>query len=162
MAFYKVDINTVDLMYAPNFVYAPGFSLTKEDANLDTMEEQGGWKWFVTDDEAYTYFAITPIVEQYPIWAANTDYERGDIVQYLNNLFKVNQEHKSQIDWIPSVATKALYSRIGLPGIISEWVQPESTNPYMLDDQVTYNGQTWKSTIDNNVWAPGVYGWVVV
>ena len=39
------------------------------------------------------------------------------------------------------------------------WERPESTNPYMKGDKVTHAGRTWVSTIDNNVWEPGVYGW---
>ena len=45
---------------------------------------------------------------------------------------------------------------------VAEWVQPDSTNPYMTGDRVLHNGLTWESTVDNNVWEPGVYGWVVV
>lgn len=44
-------------------------------------------------------------------------------------------------------------------GDIPEWTQPDSTNPYMAGDEVTHNGSTWRSTVDNNVWEPGVYGW---
>lgn len=44
-------------------------------------------------------------------------------------------------------------------GEIAEWVQPDSTNPYMMGDRVLHNGNTWESTVDNNVWEPGVYGW---
>lgn len=42
---------------------------------------------------------------------------------------------------------------------VAEWVQPDSTNPYMTGDRVLHNGSTWESTVDNNVWEPGVYGW---
>lgn len=42
---------------------------------------------------------------------------------------------------------------------VAEWVQPDSTNPYMIGDRVLHNGNTWESTVDNNVWEPGVYGW---
>lgn len=42
---------------------------------------------------------------------------------------------------------------------VAEWVQPDSTNPYMMGDRVLHNGSTWESTVDNNVWEPGVYGW---
>ena len=45
---------------------------------------------------------------------------------------------------------------------VAEWVQPDSTNPYMTGDRVLHNGSTWESTVDSNVWEPGVYGWVVV
>ena len=36
-----------------------------------------------------------------------------------------------------------------------------STSPYMTGDCCTDAGQTWRSTIDNNVWAPSAYpdGW---
>jgi hypothetical protein len=29
----------------------------------------------------------------------------------------------------------------------------------MTGDKVMYDGKTWVSVIDNNVWAPDVYGW---
>lgn len=45
---------------------------------------------------------------------------------------------------------------------ISEWTQPDSTNPYQAGDKVTYNGHTYESTVDNNVWAPDVYGWSLI
>lgn len=45
---------------------------------------------------------------------------------------------------------------------ISEWQQPDSTNPYQAGDKVTYNGHTYESTINNNVWAPDVYGWSLI
>lgn len=36
-----------------------------------------------------------------------------------------------------------------------------STSPYMIGDCCTEGGKTWRSTIDNNVWAPSSYpqGW---
>ena len=30
---------------------------------------------------------------------------------------------------------------------------------YMIGDKVMYNGKAYASTVDNNVWAPDVYGW---
>ena len=34
-----------------------------------------------------------------------------------------------------------------------------STSPYMTGDCCTENDIVYRSTIDNNVWEPGVYGW---
>ena len=45
---------------------------------------------------------------------------------------------------------------------ILEWHQPDSTNPYQTGDKVTYNGHIYQSTVDNNVWAPDVYGWSLI
>jgi len=47
-----------------------------------------------------------------------------------------------------------------LGGSIPEWIQPTGAHDaYMKGAKVTYNGKTYVSTADNNVWAPGVYGW---
>jgi len=41
-----------------------------------------------------------------------------------------------------------------------EWVQPTGTHDaYALGAIVAHNGQLWISTVDANVWEPGVYGW---
>lgn len=46
---------------------------------------------------------------------------------------------------------------------IEAWVQPAGEHDaYMAGDKVLHNGQTWESTIDNNTWEPGVYGWTVI
>ena len=43
---------------------------------------------------------------------------------------------------------------------IPQWVQPlGAVDAYKLGDKVMYNGARYVSTIDANVWAPGVYGW---
>ena len=42
---------------------------------------------------------------------------------------------------------------------IPEWEQPDSTNAYKTGDKVTYNGKTYVSICDNNVWNPTEYGW---
>ena len=44
----------------------------------------------------------------------------------------------------------------------SEWVQPTGGHDaYALGVIITYNGQTWISIVDSNVWEPGVYGWEI-
>ena len=47
------------------------------------------------------------------------------------------------------------------PEMPAEWVQPDSTNPYMTGDRVTFNGAVYESLIDNNVFSPADYpqGW---
>lgn len=45
---------------------------------------------------------------------------------------------------------------------IPAWVQPTGAHDaYPIDAIVTHNAQTWKSIVANNVWEPGVYGWIV-
>ena len=40
------------------------------------------------------------------------------------------------------------------------WVQPAGAHDaYKKGDRVAYNNAVWVSTLDGNVWMPGVYGW---
>lgn len=98
----------------------------------------------------------------FPYWNGDgVAYAVGDIVQYDDKVYKVLQAHTSQSTWTPTDAV-SLFAEYRISGTIEEWVQPDSTNPYMTGDKVTHNGKTWESTIDNNVWEPGVYGWTEV
>ena len=96
----------------------------------------------------------------YPKWKVGTDYQKDERVLYDDILYKVLTDHTSQADWTPDAAP-SLFAKVLIPdkNVIPEWEQPESTNPYSKGDKVTHNGKTWRSTIDGNVWEPGVYGW---
>lgn len=114
-------------------------------------------------EKAATYLDDTDAlnaVELYPEWKSDTSYVVNQRLRYGGVLYKVLQEHTSQQTWTPDVAS-SLFALVLIsdPDVIPEWVQPDSTNPYMLGDKVTHNGKTWENTIDNNVWEPGVYGW---
>lgn len=93
-------------------------------------------------------------------WEIDTDYSVGDRVRFGDKLYKVLIAHKSQDSWKPDIAP-SLFAEVLIPDptIIPEWVQPGSTNPYMKGDKVRHNDKVWVSTIDNNVWEPGIYGW---
>lgn len=114
-----------------------------------------------TDEQALNSIAL------YPEWKADVGYTVGQRVLYNSVLYKVLQAHTSQADWTPDVS-HSLFAQILIPdeNVIPEWVQPDSTNPYMKGDKVTHNEITYESLIDNNVWEPGVIGteslWVVV
>lgn len=99
-------------------------------------------------------------IELFPSWKEDTAYEVGTRVRYEGILYKCLQTHTSQSTWNP-VDAPSLWARVLIPDpeVIPEWIQPDSTNPYMTGDKVTHNGKTWVSNIDNNVWEPGVYGW---
>ena len=108
----------------------------------------------LTDEQALRAAAL------YPAWSAQDTYDAGERVRFDGTLYKCLQPHAAQPDWTPTAApslwAKVLVSDTGEP---LPWEQPESTNPYMKGDKVTHAGRTWVSTIDNNVWEPGVYGW---
>lgn len=113
----------------------------------------------ITDEQALT------IPQVFPTWVDGAYYTVGYRVAYDDILYKCLMDHTSQSDWAPNVAhslwTTLHPSEID-PELVEEWVQPDSTNPYMTGAKVTHNGSTWISTVDNNVWEPGVYGWNVM
>ena len=96
----------------------------------------------------------------YPKWKLEEEYNVNDRVLYNNILYKVLTAHTSQATWTPDISA-SLFAKVLIPDadIIPEWEQPNSTNAYMTGDKVTYNGKTWISIVDNNVWEPGAYGW---
>lgn len=102
--------------------------------------------------------------ELYPQWSGDgIEYSPEMRVRYEGILYKVLQTHTSQTAWTPAAAP-SLFAKVLIPDpqVIPEWEQPDSTNPYMKGDKVSYNGHTYESAIDNNVWAPGVYGWTQI
>lgn len=112
---------------------------------------------FLNEEQALNF------VDLFKKWDIGLEYKVDERVNYNNTLYKCLQAHTSQADWTPDTAV-SLWAEVLIPNpdVILEWKQPESTNPYMKGDKVTYNGKTYESTIDNNVWAPDVYGWTEV
>lgn len=92
-------------------------------------------------------------------WQQDTSYIIGDRVYYEGTLYKVLQDHTSQTSWTPNV-TSSLYATVLIPNpeIIPDWVQPDSTNAYMIGDKVQHLDKIWESLVNNNVWEPGTVG----
>ena len=101
-------------------------------------------------------------VELFAPWAVDTAYTADTRIRYNGKLYRVVQAHTSQSDWTPD-AVPALYTEVAEPGTIPVWRQPTGAqDAYALGDKVKYpgeNGNIWVSTIDANVYEPGVYGW---
>ena len=112
----------------------------------------------VTDDAK-----ALAIQEFYDDWEVGVKYEVGTYIRYEEVLYKVITAHTSQSDWTPTSASSLFAKVLTDPTgeTINEWVQPDSTNPYMAGDKVIFNGKTYESVINNNVWSPSAYpaGW---
>ena len=116
-------------------------------------------KAFVKLRELATDDMSLQVPEIYPTWREGIAYTTNTRILYNEVLYKVLLDHTSQADWTPEVAPSLFAKVLTSETEILEWVQPDSTNPYMKGDKVIHNGKVWVSTIDNNVWEPGVYGW---
>lgn len=103
--------------------------------------------------------------ELFPAWASDAAYEAAVRVRYGGKLYRCEQAHTSQADWTPP-ETPALWTEVARPGEIPVWRQPTGAqDAYAKGDRVHYpdaDGPVYESTIDANVYEPGVYGWEVV
>lgn len=120
-------------------------------------------------DAIDTFLATVPDEEVesvkvlFPQWKVGTHYEMNTRVRFKENVYKILQAHTSQEDWMPNVAV-SLYAPLLIDeetNEILEWVQPDSTNPYMIGDRVIFEEKIYESLIDNNTWSPAAYpaGW---
>ena len=104
-------------------------------------------------------------VELFPAWDADTQYALDIRVRYDGKLYKCVQAHTSQSGWEPD-KTPALWTEVAKPGEIPVWKQPTGAqDAYMSGDKVHYptkDDPVYQSTIDYNVYEPGVYGWELV
>lgn len=106
------------------------------------------------------------VADLYPEWQEKKAYAVDEILKYGENadgetqLYKVLQAHTSQADWTPDTAA-SLYKKVGFTDSgVPMWTQPlGATDAYKKGDIVSYNGQLYVSTVDANVWEPGIYGW---
>lgn len=117
----------------------------------------------VTLRESATDEQALAVPTLYPAWRPDIEYKTGIRLLHNDVLYKVLQDHTSQADWTPDAAP-SLFAKVIIvdPNIIPEWERPSNENPFMKGDKVTYDGKTWVSDIDNNVWVPGEYGWTEV
>lgn len=97
-------------------------------------------------------------IELFPVWVAGQPVVVGYRCRYKDKLYKVIQAHTTQVNWTPDI-TPALWTEISIEEW-PEWRQPlGSEDAYHLGDKVSHNDKHWQSTVEANIWEPGVYGW---
>lgn len=73
--------------------------------------------------------------------------------QFDGALYRVVQAHTTQADWTPPTVP-ALWAAVRQTEgpTVDPWVQPTGAHDaYGVGDRVTFEGQTWESTVANNV-----------
>lgn len=133
---------------------------SEEQIQLDELEQKHyqAFQYIVsnaTDEEKLS------LIDIFPHWEVNKDYQQNDEFQYEDNIYRVLQNHQSQAHWLPS-ESPSLYVNINNKVSIQDFVQPTGVHDaYMIGDEVIFEGYVWQSIIDNNVWSPSDYpqGW---
>lgn len=123
---------------------------------------------FVVMAESGTLDEVTAAehIDVFAAWQPGIAYAVGQLRTYGDGenakLYKCVQAHTSQEGWTPDAAA-SLWAVAGDPREEwPEWAQPIGAHDaYALGDKVSHGGQRWVSTVDGNVWEPGVYGWEV-
>ena len=117
---------------------------------------------FVTLCEVGTLDMVTASehAELFAEWAYPVAYTVGQLRRYNGTLYKCVQAHTSQADWTPDTAV-SLWSVAADPAEEwPAWSQPVGAHDaYAKGAKVSHNGKHWTSSVDSNVWEPGVYGW---
>lgn len=131
----------------------PQFNEYEDDAQIaiDIL------KPMLTDEQAEL------VTRFFPEWEPDISYSVGDRVKYGSKLYRCLQAHRSQTGWEPPVVASLWTRTSANPDVIEDWVQPTGAqDAYHLGDKVRHNNEDWVSTIDANVWEPGVYGWQTI
>jgi len=108
----------------------------------------------LSDEDALAVAAL------FPTWHSKIGEQVtvGERLWYDERLWKVIQAHTAQENWTPDAAV-SLYVEVSIEEW-PEWRQPlGAQDAYAMGDKVSHNGQHWVSTMDANVYEPGVYGW---
>lgn len=108
------------------------------------------------------------VADLYPEWQYQKAYAVGEMFKYGVNsdgetqLYRVVQAHTSEAQNTPDIVP-ALYKAVGFTDTGTPiWTQPLGAHDaYSTGDVVSHKDQLWISTVDGNVWEPGVYGWEV-
>lgn len=105
-------------------------------------------------------------------WHPSRSYAVGEVCAHGGTLYRCIQAHTSQGGWQPE-NVPALFTALVSAGdgngsggngnaSVSKWAQPTGAqDAYSIGDVVKHKGKNWVSTVDANVWEPGVYGWEV-
>lgn len=107
----------------------------------------------LSDEQAYDCMIL------FPVWSGDRiKYAKNDRLVYNDKFYKVIQEHTSQSNWTPDVAT-SLYVEISNPNEqYPEFKKPLGAHDaYMKGDKVTFNGGHYESIVDYNVYSPEEY-----
>jgi len=124
-----------------------------------TRAEANGYRAKIEQAAAWTDDAdALELVELFPAWESGRGVIVGERLRYNAVLYKCVQAHMTQEDWTPDI-TPALWVKVSVEEY-PEWVQPQgAADAYNSGDKVSHGGKHWVSTINANVWEPGVYGW---
>jgi len=101
----------------------------------------------------------------FPDWQPGLAVQAGEVYRWDGTLVQVIQAHTTQADWTPDVVPALFKIHRTATDTPQPWVQPAGGHDaYNIGDKVTFEGSTYESTINANVWSPTAYpaGWRLI
>ncbi len=115
----------------------------------------------------YDLTALLKKIDTFYIEGRLTEKEREELYSLARKSPEAQYNYKIEIEkiWEAVRALQGKETTEGDTNTPDEFKQPTGAhNAYMKGATVVYNGNTYKSLIDNNVWSPDTYpnGWEVI
>ena len=97
----------------------------------------------------------------FPAWTPHWTGKVGTIVMDEGKLYRSIHDITNTAQNTKPSETPSMWTAISDPTQeYPEWVQPIGAHDaYVTGDKVSHEDKHWVSTVDGNVWMPGVYGW---
>ena len=155
----KIIVGNKSILYAPED--RGGQALFDDWACHFTDDDIEGYAF--EDDKQLNYHIARRSPDSFANLPDEGDWVEIGVYKWGDKMVRCIQAHARTI-YLPDV-TPALFEIIDPVGSedYPEWKAPSGAHDvYNVGDRVKYNGQVWESTANANVWAPGVYGWIIV
>lgn len=97
----------------------------------------------------------------FPTWTPKWTGKAGTILMDEGKLYRSIHDITNVTQNTKPSETPSMWTAISDPTQeFPEWVQPiGSHDAYSIGDKASHSDKNWVSTVDGNVWEPGVYGW---
>ena len=119
---------------------------------------------FTQDEYEHLYNVKDYADKAVPLPLEGGEIEKGAVYRHGDLLLMAIQTH-ARMHYDP-IETPALFRVILLPEegeLYPPWKQPLGAHDaYPKGFRVVHNGQEWESDIPDNVWEPGVFGWIEI
>lgn len=118
----------------------------------------------MAEDGALDDVTISEHPSLFPTWTSNWTGKAGTILMDEGKLYRSIHDITNKAQNTKPSETPSMWTAISDPTQeYPEWVQPIGAHDaYANGDKVSHEDKHWVSTVDGNVWKPGVYGWEVV
>jgi hypothetical protein len=115
----------------------------------------------MSQDGTLDDITISEHPDMFPEWSENWIGKAGTILREEGKLYRSIHDITNVAQNTKPSETPSMWTQIGDPAEeYPEWSQPIGAHDaYSMGSKVSYNGKHWISTVADNIWQPGVYGW---